>query len=612
MSLKNHQLSVIKNRLKFASYLLVFLSSTAVLTLISPMYAHAATAGTSLGPSPRISFTFDDSLASTYTNAEPVLQEYGLTGTDFAISGCIGMTTVPNTCNANNDTPYMSWAQVQALQNTDGWEIGSHTVDHVCLASSAETDPDDCANPAPLTTAQVDAELANSQSTLAANGINATDFAPPYGDYNNNVLAQIAKYYASMRQFKNDAGNANVWPYSDYYLQDNVELETTDTVASVEAQINSAITNKQWIVLTFHDIETKPSKSPDNYQYGTAELAQIAAYVQAKQTAGLISSVHVDQGLVTSPTNLLPNGNFAAGVADGWTTDAPTTITKDTSDNGSYPNPTDSIKMVSTAAATHLFSPKVAVTPGQTYILKNFLNVQNLTSGEVGYYIDEYNANGNWISGQWLKAENSEFVEDMNFTYTPSSPSVSSASLQVIATGNPGITAYLANAQWFPEQTTTTQPTDLVPNGTFVNGIADGWTTDDPTHIQANSANNGSPANPQYSISLQSGTTSANGHLFSPKVTVSPTTTYSITSWLNLAQINSNPGGEVAFYIDEYNAAGTWISGQYKVGVNKLGAGNVGFSYTPSSTSVASASLQVIVVGNSGIQAYLDNVNWIQ
>jgi peptidoglycan/xylan/chitin deacetylase (PgdA/CDA1 family) len=606
----------LEKRLALLGTSMLFLVSTFCLTLFAPISAHAASTGTALSPAARISFTFDDSLASTYTTAEPTLATYGLTGTDYAITGCLGMTTVPNTCNANTDTPYMSVAQLQALQ-ADGWEIGSHTVDHVCLVDSALTDPSDCANPTALTTAQVDAELANSKSALATDGINATDFSTPYGDFNNNVIAQIAKYYASMRQFKNASNNTNGYPYSDYYLQDVTVQETTNTVAGIEALINTAITNNQWLVLTFHDIETKPSKTPDNFQYGTAELASIAAYVQAKQAAGSIQSVHVDQGLVTSSTNMFANGNFSAGIADGWTTDSPANVTLDTGNNGSYPSPTDSIKFVATNKEIHLFSPKVAVTPGTTYVMKNFLNVASisaLTSGEVGFYVDEYNANGQWVSGQWLKSENSSFVEDMNFTYKPSSPAVTSASLQVLVTANSGITAYLANSQMFPETSATVAaPTNLVTNATFTAGISDGWTTDDPTHITANTAGNGSPASPTDSISLQSGTTTANGHLFSPEVAVSSAHSYTLSSWLNLVKdTNAASGGEVAYYIDEYNSAGQWISGQYKTGIHAIGANTIGFTYTPSSASVAKASLQVIVVGNSGIQAYLDNVTWYQ
>jgi peptidoglycan/xylan/chitin deacetylase (PgdA/CDA1 family) len=569
----------------------------------APRESHAVNAASQ--PTAKISFTFDDSLQSTYTEAAPILSEYGLTGTDYVISGCVGMATTPNTCNANTDRKYMTWAQVQALQNTYGWEIGDHTVDHDCLASSAETDPGDCANATPLTTAQVDAELSNSMATMEANGItNITDFAPPYGDYNNNVLAQVAKYYASLRQFKNSADNANVWPYSDYYLQDITAQEGTTPVSTIETDINNAITNNQWLILTFHDIATSPSTNPNNWQYGTSELQQIAAYVQAKEQANEIQSVHINQGLVTSSTNLLPNSNFSAGIADGWTTDSPTTITADSGDNGSYPDPTYSVKLTSGSTAGHLFSPKVAVNPNTTYVVKNFLDLQDITSGEVGFYIDEYNANGDWISGQYKTQEVNPFVEDLNFAYTPSSPAVSQASLQVIVNGT-GITGYFDNPQWFPAQTAT--PTNLMPNGNFAAGISDGWSTDAPSDIYASSSGDGAPDNPTYSVSLNAPSTSGNVHLFSPKIAVTPGDSYDVESWLNIKQIASST---VGFYVDEYNSSGQWISGQYEASDSTVGAENVGFVYTPSSSSVATASLQVIVVGGSGLQAYYDDAEW--
>ena len=596
-------------RIKNLSLLSVFVVSSAVISIAGPVKANAATVtGTSLSPTAEVAFTFDDGLTSSYTNAAPILKTYGLTGTNYVPTACIAST---GTCPENQDASYMTWAQVQALQNTYGWEIGSHSVDTPCMADSALTDPADCPNPLPLTNAQIDAELVNSKTTLASYGIKATDFAPPYGDFNPNVIAQIAKYYASMKQFKNASGNTNGYPTSDYYLQDYPVEETLTPVSAIETAINNAITNKQFLVLTFHDILPLPSKNPDDFQYGSAELTQIASYVRTKVVAGLIQSVHVNQGLVTSSTNLLANGNFSAGISGGWTTDAPGNITADASGNGSYPDPTNSIKVVSGTKSVHLFSPKVSVTPGTTYIMKNYLSVQSIASGEVGYYIDEYDANGNWISGQWKHAENSVFSEDMNFTYKPSSAKVSKASLQIYATANPGITAYLANAQMFPESSSVA-PTNLLPNGSFSAGLTSSWTTDDPADIQANSAGNGSPSNPTYSISLASSTTSKNGHLFSPKIAVASTHTYSITSWLNLKQIGTLSGGEIGYYVDEYNSSGQWVSGQYITGVHSVGAGNVGFTYTPSSTSVASASLQIIVVGNAGIQAYVTDVTWLQ
>lgn len=106
--------------------------------LLTPSAANAAVDNPA--PGPLVSFTFDDGAQSALTQAAPTLQKYGLTGTNYVATGCVGMTTVPNTCRANTDVPYMTWSQILQLQNTYGWEIGSHTVNHQCLVSVG----DDC------------------------------------------------------------------------------------------------------------------------------------------------------------------------------------------------------------------------------------------------------------------------------------------------------------------------------------------------------------------------------------------------------------------------------------------------------------------------------------
>jgi peptidoglycan/xylan/chitin deacetylase (PgdA/CDA1 family) len=564
--------------------------------LLSPTAAYAAVDNPA--PGPLVSFTFDDGALSALTQAAPTLQKYGLTGTNYVPTGCVGMTTVPNTCRADTDVPYMTWAQIQQLQNTYGWEIGSHTVTHQCLVSVGN----DC-QATKLTPAQVDAELANSKAALAANGINATAFAPPYGDYDMTVVAQIAKYYTSMRGFA-DTGN-NIWPLGDYLLRNIPVQERTTTVATLKAKVDEAITNKTWAVFTFHDIRPNPSQTPDDYQYGTAELDQLAAYVQTKVAAGLIKNVNVSKGLVEGTPNKMPNPTFNNALGDGWRTDAPATITADAANNGSYPDSAKSVKLVSGATTGHLFSPTLPVTPATNYMFKAFLNVASISTGEVGFYVDEYNAAGQWISGQFRKRENSRWVESMNFAYTPSSTNVASASLQIWVTGT-GITAYVDNVQMLAAgaETTPPPPSNLVANGTFDAGISSGWTTDSATTIVADAANHGSPANPVNSVKLTA--TTANKHLFSPQVAVTPGT-YKIAGYLNVAARTS---GEVGFYIDEYNAAGQWISGQYKLGVTAAGVTNVDLTYSPSTTAVAKASVQVIVQGNSGVQAYFDDVRW--
>jgi hypothetical protein len=304
---------------------------------------------------------------------------------------------------------------------------------------------------------------------------------------------------------------------------------------------------------------------------------------------------------------LLPNASFNNGIADGWQTDMPTNITKDTASNGNYPDPLNSAKLVSTDRDIHLYSPKVSVNPNTTYLLKNYLSVRSLKTGEVGFYVDEYDANGNWISGQYKTAEHTVFTEELNFSYKPSFAAVRSASLQIFITANSGITAYLDNVQWFPLTTELPNQVNLMPNGTFDNGIADGWQTDSPSTITQDTANNGSPNNPINSVKLTS--TNITTHLFSPLITVDSTRSYSLLSYLDIRQISF---GEVGFYVDEYDANGNWISGQWKTSVTTLGAREVIFTYTPSSLNVKKASLQVIVTGNLGILAYYDDVRWYQ
>lgn len=592
----------IKSTIELAKLKLLYVTISLIVMVFSMSYfstnvAHGAVANPT--PTAKITFTFDDGLQSAAAQARPILARYGLTGTSYVTTGCVGMTTIPNTCRADTDARYMTWTQVKQLQAA-GWEIGSHTVTHPYLASSDASD----GQPDVLTPAQVSSELSQSKAILASQGITANALSTPYGDYSNATLAEIAKHYTSHRGFADQ--NVNNWPYSDYLLN-NMPVQSGVTVAQVKAKIDAAIANKQWLILTFHDIKLLPSSDPDDYQYGSVALEQIASYVRTKRTAGLIAPVNISQGLVTSDVNLLPNSSFDDGIAGGWTTDLPASVTKDTLNNGSVPSAINSIKLTSSSANSHLFTPGISVNSNTSYLIKSFLNVSTILSGEVGFYIDEFDASGRWVSGQYKNGERSVFVEEYNIPYKPTSSSVKIARLQVIASANSGIAAYIDNMQWFPLVTTTppTQ-TNLVANGNFDNGIADGWTTDSSTTITKDTGNHGSPNNPVNSILMKS--TTKNTHLSSPKVTVDGTKNYTLQSYLDLQQVSD--GGEIGFYIDEFDANGNWVSGQYKTGIRSVSKGEVGFQYKPSSTNVKSASLQVIVTANETITAYYDDLRW--
>lgn len=440
--------------------LVLILSSTTIMSIVPK-------ASAALTPAARVSFTFDDALTSALTEAAPTLAKYGFTGTNYVATGCVGAV---GTCGAEPSASYMNWSQINQLKNSYGWEIAAHTVSHSLLASS---DPE--SQPAVLTPSQVLDELTNSKQALASNGITATNFASPYGDWTPPVLAQIAQNYASHRGFadsidQNADGvieHGNTFPYNDYLIYD-LPVQAGVTVAQVKSMIDQTKANNQWLVLTFHDIKPVASTNPDDYQYNTADLDQIAAYVKSLN----MQVVNINGGLATNAGNLLANSSFDTAISNNiadttvWSTDDPTNIKQDTGNHGNYPSPTNSVSLTGTTKNIELFSPQVPVVSTKTYVIKNYLNLTKIavaTGHEVDFYIDEYDANGTWLQAQFKKAEvgnnanpTGAWVQYLNFEYKPTSANVTKARLQVVLTANSEVQAYLDNVQWFAEDGSTT------------------------------------------------------------------------------------------------------------------------------------------------------------
>lgn len=87
-------------------------------------------------PLPRkpIVITFDDGYANYSTNALPVLEANGFTGTVFLVANQIGGSDVWDHANATVREPLLSESQIAEAQRR-GTEFGSHTLDHADLAA---------------------------------------------------------------------------------------------------------------------------------------------------------------------------------------------------------------------------------------------------------------------------------------------------------------------------------------------------------------------------------------------------------------------------------------------------------------------------------------------
>jgi len=207
---------------------------------------------------PLVTITFDDSIASQYTNGLPVLQKYGLNGTFYAITGDIDVCDpdVSSIC-------YMTRDQLKAL-STAGNEIGSHTVTHPDLTT--------------LTHDQIVSEMSQSKSTLEQwLGKSVTDFAAPYGHINGEVQADSQQYYTSQRGVQIGYNSIDNYNQQDLLVQD---INSTTTVAQVKSYIDQAKATNTWLILMYHDINVDDTTDP-GYNTTPADFDQQMAYLKA-------------------------------------------------------------------------------------------------------------------------------------------------------------------------------------------------------------------------------------------------------------------------------------------------------------------------------------------
>jgi peptidoglycan/xylan/chitin deacetylase (PgdA/CDA1 family) len=216
-----------------------------------------------------VTVTFDDGWTSQHTNALPILDKYGIPATMYIISGSI-----------NNQPAYMTQAQIQDFANR-GHDIESHSVTHPHLRE--------------LSAAQLNVELTQSQATLRQlfGPKAATDFASPYAEYNDAVVAAINRVYKTHRAFDDDGTDNSGFNTRANYNPYNLRVkfvESTTSTATVQGWINTAKADHAWLILAYHEIGE--NIGGDTYHTDTAALD---AEMRAVKDSGL-GIVTVSQG----------------------------------------------------------------------------------------------------------------------------------------------------------------------------------------------------------------------------------------------------------------------------------------------------------------------------
>jgi peptidoglycan/xylan/chitin deacetylase (PgdA/CDA1 family) len=214
-----------------------------------------------------ISFTFDDGWLSQKTYVIPKMASAGIKGTFFV--------TTRQTADYGY-TGYMGSADFKNLYN-NGHEIGSHTRTHAHLSS--------------LSSSQQSTEIFGSRDDLLAMNVGpVSSFAYPFGEYNQTTLGLLrGSAYRSARA----TINGNVVEGTDPYQLPRYSAEITSTFNQFKQQIDAAIAQKSWLILTFHRVDSSGTR----YSIPPTLFNQVVDYVKQKN----VPVVTVAQGMEDMP-----------------------------------------------------------------------------------------------------------------------------------------------------------------------------------------------------------------------------------------------------------------------------------------------------------------------
>jgi peptidoglycan/xylan/chitin deacetylase (PgdA/CDA1 family)/archaellum component FlaF (FlaF/FlaG flagellin family) len=214
-------------------------------------------------PQAVISLTFDDSDADQYANAFPILQQYGMHGTFYVITGYIGV-----------NSGYMTLPQLHDLANA-GNEIAAHTVLHPDLTQ--------------LSTDEVTRQLCQSRNTLLNWGFSPTSFAYPYGSFNSATegIAQqcgfnSARADASLQSPVGCQGCAlteSIPPADPYAINAPQSVQSTWSLADVESLVTQAESTGGWMPIIFHHI---CDNNCNPYSITPADFSAFLAWLQTQ------------------------------------------------------------------------------------------------------------------------------------------------------------------------------------------------------------------------------------------------------------------------------------------------------------------------------------------
>jgi peptidoglycan/xylan/chitin deacetylase (PgdA/CDA1 family) len=268
--------------------------------LVAPVLQ--ATPAAAAGTNTTVVLSFDDGVASQ-SLAVTSLKAHNMHGVFYVNTDFIG-----------TDSSFLNWAQLTQMQS-DGNEIGGHGLDHTNLSSP------------PLPVDQVTTQVCNDRQNLINHGINATDFAYPYGyGYESALVRQVVQQcgYSTARRawglyssdpacFTNGVPTGCGYPYAEtipptdpYGVLAGDNPQTTTTLAQIETLVTQAETHGGGLVpIVFHEI----CNGCDQYSVTQANFDAFLTWLQARAASGTVVKTMREISDTTPPTTTIKCNN---------------------------------------------------------------------------------------------------------------------------------------------------------------------------------------------------------------------------------------------------------------------------------------------------------------
>jgi hypothetical protein len=162
----------------------------------------------------------------------------------------------------------MTLAQLRAMHDLHGWEVAGHAY------SAAGHNTTFTA----LSATDLDNELRALKTWLVANGFGQYDYlAYPLGNTNPAVEQTVRKYFSASRTIV--PAPAQVLPMVVPNRLRSKSLANTTTTAQIQTLVDNAYNNKNWLILTFHNVLPTATLSTD---YSVANFTTITDYLNTR------------------------------------------------------------------------------------------------------------------------------------------------------------------------------------------------------------------------------------------------------------------------------------------------------------------------------------------